>query len=126
MELNKLHKKSILIVDDDSASLLLLNEIFKEFKYIILSSVDGESAVKLLTEQPVDLVLLDIRLPDISGFTVLNEIKKKFNNQIKVIAQTANILEDNMHYLNVGFDDYIYKPYNIEDLIEKIEKALKQ
>ena len=126
MVINNLLKKRILIVDDDSASLLLLNEILAEFEYNILSTGNGYSALKILQEQSVDLVLLDIKLPDISGFTVLDEVKNKYDHQIKVIVQTAYKYENNKFYLDVGFDDYIKKPYNAGELIEKINKVLKQ
>ena len=123
MVINNFLKKTILIVDNDSASLLLLNEILEEFEFIIFCAGNGYSALKLLQEQSVDLVLLDIILPDISGFSVLEEIKSKFDYQIKVIVQTTFKVEDNKYYLDAGFDDYIIKPINTEELLEKIEKV---
>ena len=116
--------KNVLIIDDDFASVELIKELLKELKVVISIAVNGESAIKLLVDHPFDIVILDIKLPDISGFIVISEIRKIYGDKIKVIAQTASIFNPKEVYLNAGFDDYISKPINNHEFINLIGRLL--
>ncbi len=121
--LTELKGKTILIVDDDPASLFLFSEILKPSKAIIICANDGATTHNILNTQHTDLILLDLKLPDTTGFQLLNEIRKRFTS-IKVIAQTAFPSEIISECLKAGFDDCINKPVNAVELFNKIYKLL--
>ncbi len=117
--------KSILVVEDDRGlregiELALKRE---EFQFTLCGNL--EQAGKALSEKPEpDLILLDINLPDGSGYDLLKEIKASGN--IPVIILTANDFElDEVRGLELGADDYITKPFSLMVLRARIDKALK-
>ncbi len=117
--------KHILVVEDDTASTLLFQEIFQDTSYELTFAHSGEDAIiKLENGQNYDLILMDIKLPDFDGFTLLPKIKQT-NNNIPIIAQTAYAMShDKEKCLNLGFTDYISKPVNWEMLLHMIEKYI--
>jgi DNA-binding response OmpR family regulator len=94
--------------------------------YEVILSQDGESALELFRMQAFDLCLLDIMLPKLDGFTLARIIRKE-NEEIPIIFISAKSLtEDKIEGLLLGADDYIVKPFNIEELTLKIEVFLKR
>lgn len=114
----------ILIVEDDEYNAQYLKEILSNTDYYVVSTCYGQKAVEICTQQAIDLVLMDIRLPDISGYEVTSLIKKQ-KPGIKVIAQTAYATyEDKQRALESGCDDYISKPIGRELLMARIKHHL--
>ncbi len=93
-------------------------------KYSILEAVDGEEGLKKTLAEIPDLVLLDMSLPEIDGFTVVRKIKEnKETRHIPVIALTARVMKgDREKILEAGCDDHIAKPIDPEEVLKKIEK----
>jgi CheY-like chemotaxis protein len=121
MENEILKGKKVLIVEDDLSSKLYLNKILEKAGVILLNASDGQEAVNIVTDSPdIDVVLMDIQLPVMDGYTCLSKIKK-LRKEIIVIAQTAyGLMGDKEKILNSGFDDYIIKPIFSQNLIEKL------
>ena len=116
--------KKILIVDDDSVSVFLFTELIEPTGAKIATAKDGKSAIKTIKNEDIDLVLLDLKLKDCSGYSVLKKIRK-LNPNIRVIAQTAYaMIEDYQKCIEAGFDDYLSKPIKSEDLYTKLTKHL--
>jgi CheY-like chemotaxis protein len=116
--------QTILIADDDPVSALLFKEFIEPTGATTIIVYNGNSMTELIKNQDVDLILLDIRFGDCSGFDLLPLIRK-INPNIKVFAQTANALIDNYHKcIEAGFDDYLSKPINSTELLSKLEKHL--
>ena len=116
----------ILIVDDDRDNIITLRAILKE-RYRLIDSSHGIYGLELaLNEQP-DLILLDMALPGISGFTFVDRIKSDARaSGIPIIAVTAMTMKgDRERILKAGCDDYLAKPFNIDELINKIEYWLR-
>jgi len=113
--------KIILIVEDDPISSLYLQEILTGTGASLIICEDGEKALKeFRNHQDIDLVLLDIQLPEISGYQVAVEMKQIREN-VPIIAQTAYAsLEDKNKCLLVGCSDYIKKPIESQELLSKI------
>lgn len=119
-----LHGKSILIVDDDFTSVLLFKELIEPTEATIFECYDGCSIFSIIREYSIQLILLDIRLGDCSGFELLPEIRK-VDPSIIVIAQTANaMIDDYDRCIAAGFDDYISKPISSRELYQKLKKYL--
>jgi two-component system, cell cycle response regulator DivK len=117
--------KVILVVEDDEISLEFLKELFEPFKTKVLYAYNGRDAVEICrSEKTIDLVLMDVQLPVMNGREAMKEIKL-LTPDLPVIAQTAFAMSgDREKYLRDGFDDYISKPINVQELISIIEKYL--
>jgi CheY-like chemotaxis protein len=125
MENGLLKGKTILIVEDDLSSRLYLNKILEKAGINILNAGDGQEAVNIALNNPgIDIILMDIQLPVMDGYTALNKIKESRKDMI-IIAQTAyGLLGDKERILNSGFNDYIIKPIMSQNLIDKLIKNL--
>jgi len=118
--------KTILIVEDAKISYELLTKFLKDSKVNFVHAENGEQAVELCrNKHSIDLILMDIQLPMMDGLETTRQIKQN-NPDLPVIAQTANAMdEDRKNIIEVGCDDYIAKPINKYDLLEKLNNFLK-
>lgn len=118
-------KESILIVDDEYSVRQAIKLIFEE-EYNVQEAKDGEEALKLVKESKIDLVLLDIKMPGISGMKVLEEIDK-IDKDIEIIMVTATKDADvAVQSLKMGAENYITKPFEMDDLITMVRRLLAQ
>jgi len=116
----------ILYVEDDKTLSFITKENLERKGYSITFCEDGEQALKMFKSDSFDLCLLDVMIPKIDGFTVAKEIRT-INKDIPLIFLTAKSLqEDKIHGLMIGADDYLVKPFSIEELYLKIEIFLKR
>ncbi|WP_319482869.1 PAS domain S-box protein [uncultured Draconibacterium sp.] len=128
----KLHSESlssqykVLVVEDNEDSRIFFKHVLSK-KYPLLSfAITGNDALQQIQNNPPDIVLLDIGLPDISGLEVAKKIKQT-NSKIKIIAQTAFAsTSDKVNALEAGCDDFIVKPIRISSLLEKMKKKLAE
>jgi CheY-like chemotaxis protein len=127
MENDFLRGRKILIVEDDDSSRLYLNKILERAGADILNAGDGQEAVDVVLNNPdIEIILMDIQLPVMDGFTALTKIRE-IRKDIIVVAQTAyGLLTDKEKILNSGFSDYIIKPILSQNLIEKLTVNLKR
>jgi len=121
----------ILIVDDNSDNLRLLAKILKQENHIVRPALNGKTALQYLNSSPVDLILLDIVLPDMDGFEICRKLKSTFEtSDIPVIFITANKKKksDIVKGFELGAADYITKPFNPSELLARVNThlALKQ
>ena len=118
-------KKTILIVEDDFYNAQMLVELLNSMDLNLLMAVDGAEAMNYVNTHSIDLILMDIRLPDITGDVLTQNIKAS-KPHIKIIAQTAYAsVADQQRFLEAGCDDYISKPIKAASLLSKIEKCFK-
>jgi len=112
----------ILIVEDDKSINELIRRTVRMTGHRGLPVHDGREALKAVDQKVPDLILLDMNLPDISGFELLKQWK-----QIPVICVTARgEIEDRVRGLNGGAEDYIVKPFAVEELVARIQAALRR
>jgi PAS domain S-box-containing protein len=118
-------KKNVLIVEDDPFNAKYIKAVLAGTGLKIWESASGQDAVKTVLAQNVDLVLMDIRLPDISGYEAIHQIKSGKPEQ-KIIVQTAYASHDEeQKALNMGCVDYISKPIKKNILLKLLNKHLK-
>ena len=119
--------RKILIVEDDLSSRLYLNKILEKAGVIILNAGDGQEAVNMAINNPdIDIILMDIQLPVMDGYTALNKIRE-VRKEIVVIAQTAyGLMGDKEKILSSGFNDYVIKPILSQNLIDKLVTNLSK
>lgn len=123
---NERNMKKILIADDEHKIIMTLEYAFKKAGYEVFIARDGSEVLELLKTEIPDMILLDIMMPNVDGYTTLSEIKKDKNlSGIKVILLSAKSGEaDIKKGLELGADDYITKPYSIKKLTERVEELL--
>ena len=119
-------KPHLLYVEDDESLSFVTKDNLELQGYQITYCEDGAKALEIIKDQTFDLCVLDVMLPGVDGFTIAEEIRKT-NADVPIIFLTAKSLkEDKIHGLKIGADDYITKPFSIEELILKIEIFLKR
>ncbi len=119
-------KAHILYVEDDESLSFVTRDNLELQGYEITHCSDGKVAMDTIRDQEFDLCLLDVMLPEVDGFNIAKEIRK-FNSEVPIIFLSAKSLkEDKIHGLRIGADDYITKPFSIEELILKIEIFLRR
>lgn len=120
-------KIEILIIEDEPKLAQTVADFLKIQNYEVKNAMNGESALKIFREkkQEIDLVLLDLMLPDISGYTILKEIRKM--SEVPVIILSArSAVADQMSGFEKGADDYITKPFTLGLVKLHIEAVLKR
>jgi CheY-like chemotaxis protein len=117
--------KTILVVEDDMASCELFKSFLASKGINAILAENGNEAIEIVKDNPdIDLVLMDIKLPELDGSSAMIEIKKIRKN-LPIIAETAYALKgDKMKFLSLGFDDYIPKPIKPDRLYEIISKYI--
>ena len=116
----------ILIIEDEKKIAELIEARLKKEKYQIDISLDGEEGLYNALNDIYDLILLDVMLPKINGFEILKEIKEK-NIKAEVIMLTArDSLEDKLEGFNFGADDYLTKPFYMEELVARVNAKLRK
>ncbi len=119
---NRFH---ILIVDDEIEMLDLISSYLSKEQFIVSTALDGFELLKKIEKHAIDLVVLDVMMPEMDGFTVLQTIRNY--SSIPVIMLTARGEEsDKVHGLKIGADDYIVKPFSPKELVARIEALLRR
>lgn len=118
--------KKILVVDDEPDLLDLIKFRFKKWGYDVIYAANGQEALDKIQREAPDLVVLDLRLPIISGHEVCKRIKADDNTKnIPVILFTASVSSDlGQKAKELGADDYIVKPFDPEALLGKVKKLI--
>ena len=120
--------KTILVVDDELDILKVVTFRLKKLGHTILTSVDGQEALDLIRKEKPNLVLLDLAIPTINGYELCKRLRKDDAlKDIPIIFLTAS-QTDRIEAKTKGFtaDDYLIKPFEPEELLEKVRKYLKE
>lgn len=118
----------ILIVDDDPDIRDVLKLTLAEENYSIIEAEDGEEALKIIADKPLDLVLLDYKIPKFDGRQVVQQVKKDLLlRHLPIIMVTGKgEIEDKIEGLDAGADDYITKPFEPHELLARIRMVLRR
>ncbi|NCD69648.1 response regulator transcription factor [Mucilaginibacter agri] len=119
-------KKLLLVEDDPNLGLLLQDYLQLKGKFEVVLCKDGDEGLKAFTKEDFDLLILDVMMPKKDGFTLGKEVRK-INQDIPIIFATAKaMIEDKTQAFSLGGDDYITKPFRIEELLLRINALLKR
>jgi two-component system cell cycle response regulator DivK len=117
--------KTILYIEDNPDNMLLVRRVLEAQGYSMLEAPNGMQGISVAESTDLDLILLDINLPDIDGYEVARRLRKSEKHKlayIPIIAITANALQgDATKALNAGCDVYMSKPINIHELRARVE-----
>ena len=116
--------KKILIVEDEEAISNLIRMSLQKAGYSCEQAMDGESAANRIAEHTYDLVLLDIMLPGMNGYELLDYIKT--TNMPVIFITAMGTLDDKVKGLKAGADDYITKPFEMVELLARVESVLRR
>ncbi|CAA9450317.1 MAG: Two-component transcriptional response regulator, LuxR family [uncultured Rubrobacteraceae bacterium] len=118
-------EETILLVDDDAALLEVMSIVLSSEGYRVITAADGSEALREVEREALDLVILDVMLPRVSGFEVLKKIREK--SDVPVVMLTAKGQSvDKVVGLELGADDYITKPFDTKELLARIRAILRR
>ena len=119
-------KATILYVEDNPDNRTLVRRILLSEDYSLLEAVNGSDALNILKSERPDLILMDINMPDMDGYTLTAKIRALPGfERIPILALTANVMRgDKEKTLEAGCDGYIQKPLDIDQLIREVERFL--
>jgi len=119
--------KKLLIVDDEPNIVMSLEYLFKKEKFEVFIARDGAEALEIVKKNKLDIILLDIMMPNVDGYQVLKYLKEnKDFKEIKVIILSAkNKTTDIELGLKLGADKYIAKPFSTKNLVKEVKQLLK-
>ena len=112
--------KTLLVVDDDESIRLLLRDEFCDSGYNVVTAVDGEEGVVAFSEQHVDVVVLDLNMPKLTGEQVARKLKSQAPD-VPVVIYTANPERLEKH-TDIQYDSLVYKSSDLEELVAKVSK----
>jgi two-component system copper resistance phosphate regulon response regulator CusR len=116
----------ILFVEDEHSLQRIITKRLTEEGYCVDSCLDGELALELIQTTEYDCILLDILLPQIDGLTVLKEMRRSGNNTPTLILTARDTVEDRVKGLDFGADDYLVKPFSLDELSARIRALLRR
>ncbi|MCR5186040.1 MAG: response regulator transcription factor [Clostridia bacterium] len=119
---------TILIVDDESRMRKLIKDFLKQKNYNIMEAADGEEALKVYSENKnkISLILLDVMMPKLDGWSVLRQIRQE-NKEVSIVMLTARAEEqDELFGFELGVDEYISKPFSPKILVARVEAILNR
>lgn len=118
-------RNSILIIDDDADLSFVISDMLEGYGYNVTTAETAEEAFELLSRTGFDLILLDINLPDSTGFEICSELRRV--SDVPVIFASARTSEsDRITGFDIGGDDYIPKPYSMAELISRIKALMRR
>ncbi len=115
----------ILIVDDEKLIRNVIKEYLLNEKYEVLEAENGFDALRVLSENKVDLIILDIMMPKMDGYECLKEIRKSLTIPV-IMLSARKEEEDKLSGFNLGVDDYVTKPFSPKELVARVKAHLKR
>ncbi|GCE15874.1 response regulator transcription factor [Tengunoibacter tsumagoiensis] len=120
-----LKRITVLVADDDPQLLRLITRNLQFEDYTILTASDGKQALEMIEEYTPDLVLLDVMMPRMDGFTVCKKVRE-FSTVPIIIITARGQDQDKVYGLDLGADDYLTKPFSIEELLARVRSVLRR
>lgn len=115
----------ILVVDDEKLIRNVIKEYLLNEKYEVLEAENGFDALRVLNENKVDLIILDIMMPKMDGYECLKEIRKSLTIPV-IMLSARKEEEDKLNGFNLGVDDYVTKPFSPKELVARVKAHLKR
>jgi len=120
------NKKTLLLVEDEPGLVLTLTDRLVREGYVVEASADGESGLERAAAEPFDLILLDVMLPRMNGLDVLRELRHRGVETPVILLTARGQVIDKVVGLKLGADDYVTKPFEMVELLARIEAKLRR
>lgn len=121
-----MNERCILVAEDDAPIRQALTDTLEEAGYSVLAAEDGRRALELLLTREVDLALLDVNMPGLTGFQLLKIMSKECPGIPSIILTAHGEEHDRVKGLELGADDYVVKPFSIAELLARITAVLRR
>jgi two-component system KDP operon response regulator KdpE len=115
----------VLVVDDDAQMLRAVSNALKARNYSVLTAEDGATALDVLAEEPVDLVLLDLGLPELDGHEVIRRLRAWSETPV-IVLSVRDAQDEKVAALDAGADDYVTKPFGTKELLARMRAVLRR
>jgi DNA-binding response OmpR family regulator len=115
----------VLIIDDDEKLNALLTEYLGQFGFSVRAVADPEAALRTVKSDPPDLIILDVMLPEIDGFTVCRKVRETSRLPIIMLTARGDVM-DRIVGLELGADDYLPKPFEPRELVARVQAVLRR
>ncbi|MGB3508689.1 MAG: response regulator transcription factor [Microcoleaceae cyanobacterium] len=127
-EINATDQKRLMLVDDDPNLILLVKDYLEFRGYKVMTAENGRQALELLEQEIPDLIICDVMMPEMDGYTLVQHIRENQATEwVPVLFLSAKgQSQDRVKGLNTGADVYIVKPFEPEELVAQVESSLKQ
>lgn len=120
-----MNQKQILIIDDDEDLSMIISDMLENYGYRVTYALDSETAFELLSDNVFHLILLDINLPDTTGFELCKELRHV--SDVPIIFASARTSEtDRITGFDIGGDDYLPKPYSMKELLSRVNALIRR
>lgn len=116
----------ILIVEDEKSLAAALRKGLEEEGYSVALAFNGEEGLYLAENEPADLLILDLMLPAVDGFTILKTLRKDGKNIPVLVLTARDAITDKVSGLDLGADDYLTKPFTFEELLARVRALLRR
>jgi two-component system alkaline phosphatase synthesis response regulator PhoP len=116
----------ILLVEDEPGLILTLTDRFKSEGYDVVSAADGDAALKIATAEKFDLIVLDVMLPKKNGYDVCRDLRQQGNSTPILMLTAKGETIDKVLGLKLGADDYLTKPFEVIELLARIEALMRR
>jgi DNA-binding response OmpR family regulator len=116
----------ILLVEDEQGLATVLKRGLEEHGYAVDLAGDGDTALAFASTEPYDLVVLDVMLPDVDGFTVCRQLRNEARNMPVLMLTALDSVEDRVAGLDSGADDYLAKPFDPRELLARVRALLRR
>lgn len=116
----------ILVVEDDHSLLGLVSSVLKEEGYHVDSATSGDEGLMLAEQNVYDALILDIMLPEIDGLSIVKKLRSEANRTPVLFLTARDSVEDRVKGLDVGADDYLVKPFAINELVARVRALLRR
>jgi two-component system, OmpR family, KDP operon response regulator KdpE len=119
------HSLRLLIVDDEQTIRNFLKTALSSYGYTVFEAINGKDALIRISQTRPDIIILDLGLPDIDGIEIIRRIRKQLKTPIIILSIRDNVAEK-IIALNLGADDYLTKPFSIEELLARLQAILRR
>jgi DNA-binding NarL/FixJ family response regulator len=121
------HSETVLIVDDDPNVRALCSNVLSEYGFAIVEASCGEEALRMAHERPPRVVVLDVRMPGLSGYEVCRKLRDDFGDNLGIIFISGERREpfDHVAGLLLGADDYLSKPFALDELLARVQRLVR-
>jgi two-component system alkaline phosphatase synthesis response regulator PhoP len=124
--MNEPKQQTILVVEDDLSILTAVSMSLKFEGFAVLQAQDGRTGLQKAIDHSPDLIVLDVMLPQMNGFEVIEELRTRGSTVPVVVLSAKGLETDKIMGLNVGADDYVVKPFGLQELLARIRAVLRR
>lgn len=119
-------KGRVLVIDDEAIVRVSCERVLKPVGFEVMVTSRGDEAIELLEKEPYDVVLTDLKMPDMDGLEVLKIIKERWPDIQVIIITGYGTINTAVQAIKMGAYEYIEKPFTPQDILEVVEKAIKE